>query len=368
MPGEFKTTDIPKRISLTSQVFAYIRKRMETGEWQDYLPSERSLCDMLQVSRPTIRTALHQLGKEGLLDIKRGRRSRLSKASKPPRNFKTRVVGLISHEPISTMPPVSLRGISRMREYLVEQGFSTVSLVCQHHSAPAKLRSIETFLRQNNVLCCVLVSVNKEIQQWFARHAIPSLVLGSCHPSVNLPSFDVDYRSVCRHAAGVLLRKKHTHIALVLPNSGIAGELASEQGFHEAFKPHHGAGELNPVVVRHTGTARNITTRLDALFNSDRPPSALIVAKPWHVFAVIIYLLKHGLSVPEKVSLIARDQDLRFSFVEPAIAHYQFKSDMFERRLSRFIVKLISQGGLSREPQLIFPDYFEGGTVSLPPA
>lgn len=156
MPGQFKAADIPKRTPLSAQVSAYIRKRIETGDWRKCLPSERSLCDMLQVSRPTIRTALHQLRKEGLLDIKRGRRSRLSKASKPPRNLKTRVVGLISHEPISTMPPASLRGISRMREYLVEQGFSTVSLVCSITAPRQNSEASRRFCGRTT--CCVACS------------------------------------------------------------------------------------------------------------------------------------------------------------------------------------------------------------------
>jgi LacI family transcriptional regulator len=180
---------------------------------------------------------------------------------------------------------------------------------------------------------------------------------------VQLPSLDVDYRSVCRHAVGILAGKAHRSIALIVPNSGVAGDLASEQGFREGAALRHDREQIRAIVVRHNGSSQNITTKLDSLFNSSQPPTALIVAKTGHVLAVIIYLLKRGLAVPDRISLIARDQDHLFESVQPPISHYQFDDDNLEHRLSRLMLKLVSQGSLSAEPNLIFPKFFPGGTV-----
>ena len=118
--------------------------------------------------------------------------------------------------------------------------------------------------------------------------------------------------------------------------------------------------------MRHTGTARNITTRLEALFTSSQPPTALLVAKPLHVLMTVIYLLKRGLTVPDTVSLIARDQDYSFSAVSPAIDHYEFSVPAFAQRLTRQMLLLVNQGFLPLEPHLIFPKYAKGGTVRPP--
>jgi LacI family transcriptional regulator len=354
--------EIPKRHSLSAQAAASISRAIEEGSWQEYLPSERRLCEMLQVSRPTIRTALRMLAKNGLIEIRQGRRNRLLNAPPPAGVSRSRLVGLITSEPISQMSGGSYHVLSQMRTHLAEHGFTTELLVCQARGARAQRRKLEEFVRQNRLLCCVLMSVSREQQQWFAEHSVPALVLGSCHPDVKLPSLDIDYRSVCRHAGGTLLAKGHRRIALVVPHSGIAGDVASEEGFREAAALNR-ESDARITIVRHNGTAQNIAVKLDALFNSAHAPTALLVAKPQHVFFVILYLLKRGLTVPDTVSLIARDHDNIFDMVSPPIANYTTQDDNFAHRLSRLMLQLVNQGYLAPEPNLIFPKYSAGGTV-----
>lgn len=54
---------------LHSQLKAAIDERIESGKWspESQVPSERELCEQLQVSRITVRQALHQLVAEGRL-------------------------------------------------------------------------------------------------------------------------------------------------------------------------------------------------------------------------------------------------------------------------------------------------------------
>jgi DNA-binding LacI/PurR family transcriptional regulator len=236
-----------------------------------------------------------------------------------------------------------------MRAHLVEHGFTAEILVCQTQSVAAQRHTIEAFLRQNHVFCCVLLSVGKELQQWFAENSIPALVLGSCHLGVKLPSLDVDYRSVCRHAAGIFLGKGHRRIALIVPNSGVAGDLASERGFLEAVEKRKTKDEAHGHIVRHNGTPANLTAKLDELFSAPQPPTALLVAKPQHTLWVIIFLLRRGLIVPDTVSVIARDHEYLF---ENAVAHYTFESDLFARRLSHLVLQMAGQGFLAAEPSL----------------
>lgn len=354
---------IPKRLSLSAQAADTIRKAIEDGTWKEYLPSERRLCAMFQVSRPTIRTALHLIAKSGLIEIRQGRRNRLLSTPRHTARCENRCVGLVTSEPVSHMSLVAYQGISEMRAHLAEHGFTTEILVCPRGSARIQRRKLEEFVRQNRVFCCVLLSVSKDLQHWFADRSVPALVLGSCHPEVKLPSLDIDYRSVCRHAAGIFLGQGHRRLALIVPDSDVAGDLASEQGFREAVDRRTGSDAARATVVRHNGSAQHISTKLDALFNSAHAPTALLVAKPQHVFIVLIYLLKRGLTVPDTVSFIARDHDYIFETVLPPIAHYTFDDDTYPHRLSRLMLQMVNQGYLPPEPGLIFPKYFAGGTV-----
>jgi DNA-binding LacI/PurR family transcriptional regulator len=355
--------DIPQRLSLPVQAAAAIRKAIDEHSWEEYLPSERRLCELFQISRPTIRTALHLLQKEGRIETHQGRRNRILAHAKAPSQKQNRLVGLITIEPLHTMPQTAYRGISDMRAHLTQHGFATELLVCPPRSARAQTRKIEEFVRQNHVFCCVLLSVSKELQKWFAEHSVPALVLGSCHPDVKLPSLDYDQRAVCRHAAGIFLAKKHRRMALIVPNSGLAGDIASEEGFLEGVAQHRLVDEARAIIVRHNGTAQNIGMKLDALFASPNPPTALLVAMQPHVLIVIIYLLKHGLSVPDTVSFIARDHDHSFETVSPSFAHYRFGDEKFARYLSRLMLQMVNQRALAPEPHLVFPTYIPGGTV-----
>lgn len=358
---------IPKRLSLSAQVAEAIRKAIADRTWEGYLPSERRLCETFQISRPTIRTALHLLAKEGLIEIHQGRRNRVLASAPKPVDRQSQLVLLVTPEPVARTGQTAYQGIGAMRTHLAEHGFATEVLVCQSRSPRAQQRKLEAFMRETRIFCCVLLSVSRELQLWCSKQPVPTLVLGSCHPGVNLPSLDVDYRAVCRHAAGVFLQKGHRRVAFIVPNSGVAGDLASERGFLEAMEARVARGEAQATVVRHNGSALNISAKLDVLFKSDTPPTALLVAKPHFVFAVIIYLLKRGLSVPDTVSLIARDHEYVFETVHPSITHYRFSGDSYGHRLSRLMIRFVNQGSLPPKPNPFFPKFYEGNTVrSLP--
>lgn len=346
--------DLPRRQSLSAQAADSLRKAIARRTWAEFLPSERRLCDLLQVSRPTIRTALRLLEQENVIEIHQGRRNRLVRRLSVAGGTQPRLIALVSHAPIARASLTAYLGISSMREQLARHGFATAEFVCQGRSPRARRNRLEAYLRQNRVFCCVLLSVSRELQAWFATHSIPCLVLGSCHPDVRLPSLDVDHRAVCRHAAGVLRRHGHRRLAFVVPDSGFAGDLASEEGFRS------GAAGAEVTIVRHNGTGPHVRTRLAPLLAGPRPPTGLLVARPSHTLSVLLHLLHHGIRVPETLSLIARDHDPLY---EQELAHYAFGDESFARRLSRLMLQMVGEGHLPAEPNLIFPRYVAGSTV-----
>src|SRR5512134_2687791 len=66
-----RTSSLP----LHSQLRSAIDQRIESGEWlpERQVPSERELCEQFQVSRITVRQALHQLVTDGRLVRMHGR-------------------------------------------------------------------------------------------------------------------------------------------------------------------------------------------------------------------------------------------------------------------------------------------------------
>lgn len=362
MPDSPGLLDLPQRLTLSAQAAAALRKAIAAGTWRDVLPSERRLCALLQVSRPTVRSALRNLAGEGLIEVGPGQRARLCRRPRVTAPAPRHLVALVSHQPLSRLTLTAYQGISEMRTQLARHGFTLQEFVCRERSPGAQRRQLEAFVRESGAAGSVLVPVSRGVQEWFAARRLPALVLGSCHAAVALPSLDVDYRAVCCHAAGRLLRAGHRQLALLVPDLGVAGDLASEDGFREGIARHPGACAL---VVRHGGAAGDLPARLPALLRAPAAPTALLVAHPQHTVTVLVGLLRQGVRVPAQLSLIARDHDPVYA---ATVDHYAFGNDAFAHRLSRLMLRLVAQGRLPPEPNLIFPHSVANGTVQPPPA
>lgn len=352
--------ELPKRIPLAAQAAATLRKAIAGGAWKEYLPSERRLSMVLRVSRPTVRAALKQLAQEGLIATQHRKRNRIVPGLPLTVSSPSRLVLLVTPEPLARISLTAYHALGEMRTQLAEHGFTTEIFVCRRSSVDAQRRALERFMRHTRVFFSVLLSVRKEVQQWFSDRALPCLVIGSCHPKVKLPSLDTDYRSVCRHAAGVFLARGHTRLAFLVPNLGNVGDLRSEEGFLEAVSKWRQPRQVSAVIARHSGTAQCLNARLDGLFLSLEPPTALLVARPQFAFFVMTYLLKRGLAVPGAVSLISRDHDCLF---DSLLSHYTLGEFTYAHHLSRLMLRMVNQHYLAPEPHLIFPKYAEGGTV-----
>ena len=354
---------VPQRRSLGMQAAELMTQAIKDHKWNKYLPSERRLCEILRVSRPTIRIALQILKSNGLILIKHGVRNRLlNPSTQIAAQRQSTLVLLVTQIQLSHLALATYQLISDTRASLAEQGFTTEVLYCPANNILIQRRKLSEFIRQNHVICSVLISVSKELQIWCQEHLMPVLILGSCHQEAKLPSLDFDLRSVCRHAGGVFLSNGHRRIALVIPNTGLAGDIESEAGFLESSQLSNHS-DARASIIRHNGSAQGITNKLNWIFKSAHAPTALLVAKPADMFIVIIYLLKRGFSVPDNISLISRDYDHLFEITSPTIAHYNTQTIAFTHRLSRMIMQLVSDGRLPPEPNLIFPEHISGGTV-----
>src|SRR5260221_7762046 len=102
MSSPSETLGLPQRVSLTAQVAAAVRRGIEQGTWREVIPGERRMCELFQVSRPTVRAAFRLLAKEGVLEIHHGRSNRIRRGLTPsvPATEK-RLVGLVTTEPIA---------------------------------------------------------------------------------------------------------------------------------------------------------------------------------------------------------------------------------------------------------------------------
>lgn len=360
MPAHFQ------RQTLVDQVASSLEERVRAREWQSRLPGERALCAQMGVSRTSLRAALAILLGQGLLKSvpRQGilvcRRAGGTRA--PPGS---RTIGIVTSELPTLLPPQGQFLIRGIEHFLHAAGFEMVIQTVAHSRNNLSSRHLAELVSRHRTASWALFSVSKAAQNYFARHRLPALVMGSCFPGIALPELDVDYRAVCRHAAATLLRLGHRRLALVTMKDGFAGDRLGESGFREGCAQQR-APNTAARVVYHDGTRLNLRRSVESVLAGPRPPTAFIVARANHALALAGQIRQKGLQIPGDISLICRDDEDYLDWCVPPIARYHVDIDLYARRSARALLRLAKGGvrGLRLPP--IMPSYVPGATVAPP--
>jgi LacI family transcriptional regulator len=357
---------IPRRQSLVSQTATVLRDEIQQGNWRDWLPGERTLCESLQVSRNTLRSALTQLKREGVIRSNQGTGNRiLLQPPRPKGALRSHDVALLSPEALERLRPSLTLWIDALRAMLSERG-------CRLHvfHGPQYFRTnpsaaLEKLVSQHPHGCWILILSNETTQRWFERNAVPCIVAGSVYEGVTLPFCDLDHRAVCRHAAGLLMSLGHRKVALLLRKSRRAGDLETEAGFVEGVRqsPH---GDAEAVVAYHDATVASICNAVKRLMEQDPPPTALLVANAYHYLTVSGRLAQMGWKVPQDVSILSRDEDPFLPFVLPDPARYSASPHVMAKNLLRPVMELLEGGVIIHGSILIMPAFQRGESLAPP--
>lgn len=353
-------TRIPRRVSLVAQVADILRQDLREGRWPEQLPGEHYLSDLLKVSRSTLRSALDILRRERLIQVSQGRRRWLTPASSRTKLPPSKTVGAVSSLPLQEMSGRSIFVMDELRRHLQQSGFDLEVHALPPSTQRAEIRRLNLLVERTRAACWVLSSCTKELQAWFAQSPWPTLVLGSCHEGIDLPSLTLDYAAACRHAVGVLRRLGHRHIALVLERAPFAGMAEVEQSFRESFPEPE-----QPLVRCHDGSVANLERLLTTLMRSEARPTALIAMRAADSLTILCHLLNGGTRVPADVSLVSLFDDFFLTRVRPTLARYTYNNSTFARRLARLVIQMATSRDRPVSVRII-PDFLPGGTTGAP--
>ncbi len=360
--------EIPRRQSLAAQAVSALREGIQSGVWRDHLPGERVLCDRLQIGRTTLRAALEVLRKEGLIRVSQGKLREIVPGRAKPDGADRRVVGVIALQPPRLLPDLyhSLFTLDELRKHLQEAGFQLQVFSNPRLGSSRPQHILRDITREHRAACWLLVSVPRPIHEWFHGRGLPVLVFGTCYPDLPMPAIDIDNRAVCRHAAGVLLKHGHRHLAMLTRGpSAAAGDLASEDGFLEGIRK-SGLPDARGLVVHHDTTKEDICRKLEAVLGSSQPPTGLLICMTAHAAAVLTHLMRKGVRIPQDISLICRDADPHLDYLSPAVACYLYSFETQADRLSRRVIELATTGVLLLKYRFMMPTFRPGETVGPP--
>jgi DNA-binding LacI/PurR family transcriptional regulator len=350
---------VPPRPSLITHSADFLREALLRGDWAGNLPSERTLCLRLRISRPTLRAVLAQLEREGLISAVENKKRRiLAVPAAMPASRPTSIV-LLTPVAAQLMPPFVLFWLDALRVLLSEAGYSLEV----HASAPCfsakPAAALEKLARRTPAAAWVLFRSTAVMQRWFVEHRLPAVIAGSCAEGVGLPSVDIDYRAACRHAAVMLRQKGHRRIALLLPDSSHGGDAESEHGFREAFA---GVADVTPLVLRHEETVVRLVACLEEVLRGKPRPGAFLVARSSHALTVITHLLRAGYRLPRDFAVVSRDDDAFLDHVVPQVTRYAADPARFAKRLAKLVLELAQSGRTTLAPVRLMPDLRRGET------
>ena len=361
-----RASAIPQRHPLAAQVAEILRQRLQSGEWKDALPSERHLCEELQVSRKTIRAALDQLQRQGWLRMSDNRRRiKAAGARRPCASGGSNKIVLLGAKPMRSAEQLLTSVIEQVEKHLHQAGFELELAISPRFALHDCSRTVAKLIGRARAACWILWSVQLETQRWFVERGLPTLVFGSTHRGVALPSVDIDYASAMQHAVNLLLARGHRRIALFCERNESAGDQLTMQGFLDAFR-RAGITGAEPRAIHHDGTVAGIGRVMEATFAREEPPTALLVSYPFQVLSVMGHLTRLGLRIPDDVSVVSRDHDSCLEHVVPSIARYSCDPSLFARKLSRLTMRLARGEPTAPIQVRIMPGFVSGQSVASP--
>jgi len=187
--------------SLSGQVAAKIAEDIRNGTWISSLPSERVLADTLQVSRKTIRKSIAQLQQDGIIKTNRRLGHRIV-SQQPVAKSLDPSIGLLTPEALDQLPSNTALWVDELRALLFPRGIRMRAFSSSRCFGRGFSGALSKLVAQNPQSCWVLTHSSEPMQRWFVERGVPCIVVGSCPRGMPLPSVDLDYFAVCRHAVG----------------------------------------------------------------------------------------------------------------------------------------------------------------------
>lgn len=360
-------TLIPHR-TVASQIAVHLREEIAKGTWREWLPGERSLCQLAQASRNSVRAALEQLRAEGIIVSTQGVGNRVVAVPRSTgARTRLKTVGVLIPEPIGSLRPLIALWIDQLKDLLLAEQCRLRVHAGRRHYLTNGTKALERLVAQNPYDAWVLTLSSEPMQRWFVRRGLPCLVAGSTYADVDLPFLDFDYRAICRHAAAVLLRLGHRRVGLLNRESRRAGDVDSEAGFAEGVRSSR-LPDATIATAYHQDDVESVSRALARLMDRKHRPTALLVSNSYAYAATATLLAQRGLRIPADMSLISRDDDPFLAALAPAPARYVVSPHAFAKKMLPPLLQLVNGEPVVRRQERLLPRFVAGGSIAPPAA
>lgn len=353
------------RTNLVGECVRVIKSKISRGEWSGNLRGERRISDELQVGRDTVRLALQQLEKEGVVAAAtRGARREILTVEPAPARQPSEVmrIGLLSPWNLQSMPQPILHEVDRIRMALAALGGSLVVISPPWYRSSKPEKWIRELLEEDVCHAWVLLRSTVEVQRCMEKTGVSCLIRGNPHEGITLPHLDVDWEATARNAAGVLWRHGHRRVGVFTPPDSMRGVTAAVRGLSSV-----GENGFEVIELAEDGTVDGIVRVLEKSFHAKNPPTALIATRPRQAVTAMGWLQLQGFQVPGNVSMLSLGHEPFIDHLWPGMATYLVSPEATARRLVRRIENMCRGHGRFGGSTWNNPEFRKGGLISQAP-
>jgi DNA-binding LacI/PurR family transcriptional regulator len=350
------------RTSLPERVASHLREGIQLGRWSDQFPGVQQLAAELDVARHTVRRALQLLEDEGVLAGRGLGRSRSITAAGAVTAFQRPLrVAILRHDARLVDDPQSSIPLIQIMHALEAAGHT--AFFCKKSQIELKhdVARISRQLEAARADAWVVESGSRPLLEWCAGQPTPCLALYGRATNQPLASVGVNSELAYRAATRRLLALGHRRIVLIVrepvrkPTPGLCARAFLEELSLHGIQP---SGYNLPDWKE---SPEGFNRLLGNLFKGT-PPTALIIDETSRVFAALAFLARHGIKVPEHVSLIFSDNDAMLDWCHPAIARMQWDSTPIARNVVHW-VSTVRKGNPGRKVNDVTAEFVPGGSI-----
>lgn len=359
-----------KKMSLVEQVADALRREIESGACRGWLPTERALCEELRVSRRTLRCALEQLKRQGLVSAHVGVGTRVHepRAATEAREVRADTsVGLLMPEPIDVLRPYVTLWIDLLKTELFEAGVSLRVHAGRQYFRPGAAPALRRLVAQQPHAGWVLTLSNTGVQEWFLDQRLTAIVAGMPAPGIDLPSVALDSGALGRHLAGRMLALGHRRLVMLSETHPSPGAAAAEEGFLQPIRARPGGG-AHGEILRPDPTPAGYRRAVERLLRIQPRVTAVLSLNPLLGATVVTTLMDHGLRLPADISFATTYGDPFMRFLSPEPTRYTYQPAMFARKLARTALQIVRGEEPTVRQARIIPTFVKGETLGPAPA
>ncbi len=351
-----------RRVTIAEQTATHLREGFRTGRWSGTLPGELRLANELDISPQTLRTALRQLEAEGIV-VSHGRGCQRTIVDLSNTHRALRIGILIHDVPLNTHTQDGM--VQQIKQDLESAGHIAFLTRKSQVGLQHNLQRIQSMLAKTPADAWIISSGSPQVLEWFSSQPLPCLALYGRTEGLSIARTGPDKIPAYQAAVRQLIELGHHRIVLIVRGARRKPTLGQLESAFLNELSNHGitTGDYN--LPDWKETPEGFHSLLKKLFHST-PPTALIVDEEPRMLAAMQFLLRHGIKVPEQVSLVATD-DNSLSWCHPTFAHMTWDTKQSLRRIVRWVAavgkgrndcttinypaKFISGGSIGPAPQ-----------------